>query len=94
MNEIVKEPLLKRDKSIHKLHLKQPICNYSTCWLFIEHHEWIQKFKERVDLNYIYENKLDKTCFAHDSVSYYSKDIAKRTISDKVINHHICYKLL
>ena len=35
------------------------------------------------DLNYIYKNELDKACFAHDSAFSDSKDLNKRTQSDK-----------
>ena len=34
------------------------------------------------DLKHIYQNKLDKALYAHDA-----KDLGKRTISDKVLNH-------
>ena len=30
-------------------------------------------------------NELDKACFAHDATYSYSKDLNKRTISDKVL---------
>ena len=41
-------------------------------------------FKGASNLNYIYEKKLDKACFAHDAAYADSKDLAKRTISNKV----------
>ena len=34
--------------------------------------------------NYIYRNELDKACFQHDAAYSDSKDLAKRTQSDKV----------
>ena len=37
------------------------------------------------DTNYIYRNELDKACFAHDAAYSDSKDLAKRTESDKVL---------
>ena len=37
------------------------------------------------DLNYICKNKLDKACFCLDIVSAFSKDLTKRTISDKFL---------
>ena len=33
----------------------------------------------------MYSNELDKACFAHDGTYSYSKDLAKRTISDKIL---------
>ena len=36
-----------------------------------------------VDLNYIYKNKLDKVCFAHDTIYGNCKNLAKRIVSVK-----------
>ena len=47
----------------------------------------VQKLKKTGDLNDIYKNELDKICFDHDTGYSYSKDIAKRTISDKILKH-------
>ena len=47
--------------------------------------EKIKKPKETRDLKYIYENKLGKNCFAHDATYYSSKDLAKRTASDRIL---------
>ena len=44
-----------------------------------------KKIKETDDLNYIYKNKLDKICFLHNATYADSKDLAKRTLSDKVL---------
>ena len=44
-----------------------------------------QKFKETANLNYIYDNKLDKACFVHDAAYSVNKDLAKKTVSDKVL---------
>ena len=33
----------------------------------------------------MYRNELDKACFAHDAAYSDSKDLAKRTISDKIL---------
>ena len=35
--------------------------------------------------NWIYRNRLDKACFAYDAVYSDSKDLAKITISDKIL---------
>ena len=45
----------------------------------------IQKFIQTGDTNYIYRNELDKACFQHDAAYSDSKDLAKRTQSDKVL---------
>ena len=34
---------------------------------------------------FIYKNELDKTCFQHDMACDKSKDLVKRTQSDKVL---------
>ena len=36
-------------------------------------------------MNYIYKNQLDKAWFAHNAVYADSKDLAKKTISDKIL---------
>ena len=48
---------------MHKLHLRQPGFTYSACGPFTKYCKRIQKFKE----TYIYNNGLDKACFAHDA---------------------------
>ena len=35
--------------------------------------------------NFIYKNELDKACFQHDMTYGKSKDLVKRTHSDKVL---------
>ena len=37
--------------------------------------------------NFIYKNELDKACFQHDMAYGKSKDLAKRTKSDKVLRN-------
>ena len=46
--------------------------------------ERIQKFKETGDSQYIYKNELDKACFQHDMDYGDSKDLTRRTGSDKI----------
>ena len=72
MNEIVQKILLAGDKFMLEMHLKQPGFTYSACEPFTKNKEWIQKFKETGDTNYIYNNELDK-------------DLARRTASDKTL---------
>ena len=68
-----------------EVHLKQPGFNYSACGSFTKHHERIQKFRETDNLKHLYRNELDKACFAHDAGYSNSKDLTKRTISDKTL---------
>ena len=68
-----------------EVHLKQLGFNYSACESFTKHHERIQKFRETDNLKHLYRNELDKACFAHDVGYSNSKDLTKRTISDKTL---------
>ena len=52
----------------------------NVCW----DRERIQKFKESVYLKHLYRNELDKACFSHDAAYSDSKELAKRTTSDKI----------
>ena len=45
----------------------------------------IEKFMQTGDANFIYKNELDKACFQHDIAFGKTKDLAKRTQSDKVL---------
>ena len=64
MNELLAE-----DKSISKMHLRQPAApckprvTYRACRPFTKNKERIQKFRETGDSRYIYQNELDKACF-------------------------------
>ena len=72
-----------------ELHLRQPGFMFRACGSFTKHREMIKEFKETGDLNYIRKNKLDEACFPHD-VSYTdSKDLIKRTVSDKVLKEKL-----
>ena len=42
----------------------------------------MQKFKERRDLRYIYQNELHIACFQHDMAYGDFKDSTRRTASD------------
>ena len=73
------------DKFMPELHLKQPEVTYSACGPFTKHRERIQKFRKTGDLKQLCRNELDKACFAYDRAYSDSKDLAKRTISDKIL---------
>ena len=64
--------------------LKQPGFSYSACGPFTKNKERIQKFMQTGDKNFIYKNELDKACFQHDMAYGKTKDLVKRTQSDKV----------
>ena len=73
------------DKFMPELDLKQTGLTYSASGPFTKHCERIQKFRETGHLKHLYRNELDKACFAHDAAYSDSKDLAKRTISDKIL---------
>ena len=68
-----------------EMHLKQPGFTYSTCGPFTKNKERIEKFMQTGNTDFIYRNELDKACFQHDMAYGKSKDLAKRTQSDKVL---------
>ena len=77
--------MLTRDKFTPKLNFKQSGFTYSACRPFTKHRERIRKFRETDNLKHLYRNELDKACFAHDAAYSDSKDLAKTTISDKIL---------
>ena len=68
-----------------ELHLKQPVFTYSACGPFNRNEERIEKFMQSGNTDFIYRNELDKACFQHDMAYGKSKDLVKRTQSDKVL---------
>ena len=85
MNDVVKKFLLAGDNLMPEMHLRQPQFTYSACGPFTKYKQRIQKFMQTGDTNYIYKNKLDEACFAHDAAYSDSKDLTKRTAADKVL---------
>ena len=73
-----------------KLHLKQSRFPYSNCGPFTKHLERIQKFTETDNLKHLYRNEFDKATFAHYAAYSDSKDLANRTISDKILKDRAC----
>ena len=45
------------------MHLRHPGFKYSARGPFTKNKERIKTFKEAGDSRYVYQNKLDKTCF-------------------------------
>ena len=43
-------------------------------------------------MKYIYKNELDKACLVHDAACVDSKDLAKRTISNKTLEKDTAYE--
>ena len=68
-----------------EMHLKQPGFTYSACGSFTKNEEIIQKFKGTGDTGYIYKNELDKAYFQHDMAYGDFKELARRTVSDKIL---------
>ena len=87
MNKTINKFLLTGDNFMPELHLKQPVFTYSACGEFTKHGDRIQKFRETGILKHLYRNELDKACFVHDAAYSDSKDLAKRTISDKILKY-------
>ena len=94
MNEIVNKFLLVGDKFMSEMHLKQPAFTYSTdhSGPFTRNKERTEKFMQTGNTEFIYRNELDKACFHHDMAYGKSKDLAKRTESDKVLRN-IAFKI-
>ena len=65
------------------INLKQPGFNYSACGPFTKNKERIEKFMRTGNIDLIYRNELYKACFQRDMAYGKSKDLAKRTQSDK-----------
>ena len=87
MNETMNTFLLVGDKFMPGMHLKQPDFTYSACGPFTKNNERIKKFMQTGNTNFIYKNELDKACFQDDMAYGKSKNLAKRTQSDKVLRH-------
>ena len=85
MNEIVNTFLLTGDKFMPEMYLKQLGFTYSACGPLTKNKERIEKFMQRGNTDFIYKNVVDKACFQHDMAYGKSKDLAKRTQSDKVL---------
>ena len=79
MNEIINKFLQVGDKYMPEMYLKQPGFTYSACGPFTK----IKK--ETGNTDFVFRNELDKACFQHDIAYGKSKDLIKRTQSDKVL---------
>ena len=89
MNNIINKFLLTCGKFMLKMYLKQPGFTYSDCWSYTKHRERFQTFRETGNLKHLYKNELGKAYFAHGVTYYDSKDLAKITISDKILKDKV-----
>ena len=85
MNETINKFLLVGDRFMPEMNLKKPGFIYSACGPFTKNKERIEKFMQTGNTDFIYKNELDKVCFQHDMAYGKSKDLIKRTQSDKVL---------
>ena len=67
------------------MHLKQPGFTSSACGPFTKNKERIEKFMQTGNIDFIYKKELNKACFQHDMAYGKTKDLIKRTQSDKVL---------
>ena len=90
MNNIINKFLLAGDKFMPEPHLRDPVVGTcSACGPFTKHEKRIQKFIESGDTNYIYKNGLDKASFAQDAAYSDSKNLTKRTATDKILKSKV-----
>ena len=87
MNEIIDKFLLFGDKFVPEMHLRQPGFTYSACGTFKKNKE--RKFMTTGNTDFIYKTELDKACFQHDMAYGKSKNLVKRTQSDKVLRDKV-----
>ena len=85
MNDIINKFLFLDDKFMPEMHLRQPGFTYRACGPFTKNKERIKKFMTTGNTDFIYKNELDKACFQHDMAYGKSKDLVKRTQTDKVL---------
>ena len=62
---------------------------FRACDRFNKNKERILKFKETGNSRYLYQEELDKACLQHNTAYVNSKNLPKRTPSDKAL----CYKV-
>ena len=67
------------------MHLKQSGFTYSAYGAFTKKKERIEKFMQTGHTDFLYKNELDKACFQDDLAYSKSKDLAKRTQTDKFL---------
>ena len=68
-----------------EIHLKQTGFIYGACGPFTKIKVQIEKFMQSENIDFIYRTEPDKAYFQLDMTYGKSKDLAKRTQSDKVL---------
>ena len=92
MNEIINKFLLVWDTCMPEMHLRQPVFTYSACGPFTKNKERIEQFMKTGNTDFIYKSELDKAFFQQVMAYSKSKDLVKRTQSDKVLRD-IAFKI-
>ena len=87
MNEIVNKCLLAGNKFMPKTNLRQPGFVHGAFGAFSKNQERIQKSKETGNVQYIYQNELDKACFWLDIFYRDFEDLTRRTVSDNKLRN-------
>ena len=85
INKLVNKFLLAGDKFMPTLHLRQPGFTFSACGPFTKHRERILKIRKTDNIRNLHRNEFDKVYFTHDAAYAHSKNVAKRTISEKIL---------
>ena len=68
-----------------EMHLKQPRYTCSACGPFTKNNQRTEMFMPTGNIDFIHKNELDQACFQHDMAYGKSKNLLKRTQSDKVV---------
>ena len=85
MNRIINKFLLAGNKFMPELQLKQPGFTYRACRTFTKHRKRVQKFTEKGNLKHLSRNEWYKASFFHDKAYSNSRDLARRTIWDRIL---------
>ena len=84
LNQKINYFLIKGDKFMPEMHLRQQGSTYSAYKLFTKNKERIQKFKERGHSGNTYQNEKDKVYFQNDLAYWDFYYLSWRTASDRV----------
>ena len=87
-SDIINKFLLIGDKFMPEMHLWDPkVKTYSACGPFTRHQQKIDMFMKDGRISHIAKNRLDETCFQHDSAYNKYKDSVNRRQSDIVLRN-------
>ena len=85
MNEIANRFLLVGDKFMREMYLNSLVLLTVIVGHLPKTKKEMKSLCRTGNTDFIYKNELDKACFQHDMAYGKSKDLAKRTQSDKVL---------